>query len=566
MSADDGGPGGREVAHRLFAAEFDDASLSYSEGDEERAPNYVVTPGGARVNRAFAVGVLTEVESVNEETLRGRVVDPTGPFVTYAGQYQPDEMAFLERATAPAFVALTGKARTFEPDDGDRVYTSLRPESFSEVDADVRDRWVVSAAEQTLERVAVFDAALADDRRGDELRAALSAAGAPESLAAGIPKAIDHYGTDRAYLAALREVAVGALEVVAGEREEAPQLDTDPGDPTPVELGSLPAVDVDLSEVEAEGTPSAGEAEGEGETESEPVPETATPTEVETEPETTTTTEEPAEPTATTDKTTDATAESAPSADESSGESTAVGSGDDVGSETDSSEPAAEPESESVAEADSPAETEPEPEPEPEPTADSEPASTTTTGGAGGDLGDFGGDASDAADGLGDFDGPSADADAVAAETGDAGDDGDTEDGGYELSDEEREEAMEHGVEFSTGTEVDDPGAADIDTPDQPPEDLDDLQADANGEDGAAETAESGEETETTEPADADLEAAVVEAMESLDDNGGADREAVVDHVAEETGADPDVVDDAIQDALMAGKCFEPEAGKIQAI
>ena len=44
----------REVAHRVFAAEFDDATLSYSESDEERAPNYVVTPTGARANRPLA--------------------------------------------------------------------------------------------------------------------------------------------------------------------------------------------------------------------------------------------------------------------------------------------------------------------------------------------------------------------------------------------------------------------------------------------------------------------------------------------------------------------------------
>jgi len=54
-------PGNREVAHRLFAAEFNDATYSYSESDEERAPNYVVTPTGARVNRLFAIGVLPEV-------------------------------------------------------------------------------------------------------------------------------------------------------------------------------------------------------------------------------------------------------------------------------------------------------------------------------------------------------------------------------------------------------------------------------------------------------------------------------------------------------------------------
>ncbi|MFB6218843.1 MAG: hypothetical protein ABEH77_06640, partial [Halobacteriaceae archaeon] len=69
MSADDDGPGRREVARRVFAAEYDDADYSYSESDEERAPNYVVVPTGARVNRLFAVGVLTETEAVNEDVL-----------------------------------------------------------------------------------------------------------------------------------------------------------------------------------------------------------------------------------------------------------------------------------------------------------------------------------------------------------------------------------------------------------------------------------------------------------------------------------------------------------------
>ncbi len=63
-------------------------------------------------------------------------MDPTGPFVIYAGQYLPDELAFLEAADPPMFVAVTGKARTFQPDDSDRVFTSVRPESISEVDAE----------------------------------------------------------------------------------------------------------------------------------------------------------------------------------------------------------------------------------------------------------------------------------------------------------------------------------------------------------------------------------------------------------------------------------------------
>ena len=181
-SSGDSGPGQREVAYRLFAAEFDDCSLSYAESDDERAPNYVVTPTGLRVNRLFAVGVLTETETINDDTIRGRIVDPTGAFVTYAGQYQPPAQAFLDRTTPPAFVVITGKARTFEPEDSDRVFTSVRPESLSEVEASTRDRWAVSAAEATLERIAICAAALDSGLRGDQLQEALREAGVDDSL------------------------------------------------------------------------------------------------------------------------------------------------------------------------------------------------------------------------------------------------------------------------------------------------------------------------------------------------------------------------------------------------
>jgi len=244
----DDGPGTREVAHRVFAAEFDDASLSYSESDEERAPNYVVTPTGARVNRLFVAGVLTEVERVNDDTSRGRVVDPSGAFVTYAGQYQPDEQAFLSRTEPPAFIALTGKARTFEPEDGDRVFTSVRPERLSEVDAATRDRWVVSAAEATLDRLAVVERALESSLRGDDLRDALAAGGVPAALAAGIPLAFDHYGTGSAYVEAVRQLAVDALELVAGERDDIRALSIEPDAAGAVEIGPLPETRLDRSQ------------------------------------------------------------------------------------------------------------------------------------------------------------------------------------------------------------------------------------------------------------------------------------------------------------------------------
>jgi hypothetical protein len=237
MSSD--GPGQREVAYRLFAAEYDDADYSYSESDEERAPNYVVTPTGARVNRLFAVGVLTEVERVNDEMLKGRVVDPTGAFVLYAGQYEPDEQAALERTDPPAFVAVTGKANTFEPEDGDTVYTSIRPESINTVDAETRDRWTVQAAEQTVARVGHAAAALSTGLAGEDLRNRLDERGVDPALADGITRALAHYGTTPVYLDAVRRLALDAARVVAGQRDEAQELTLAPDDSGDVTAADL---------------------------------------------------------------------------------------------------------------------------------------------------------------------------------------------------------------------------------------------------------------------------------------------------------------------------------------
>jgi RPA family protein len=238
----------REVARRVFAAEFDDATLSYSESDEERAPNYVVTPTGARVNRLFAVGALTQVEQVNDDVLRGRIADPTGAFVTYAGQYQPDAAAFLERSTPPCFVSITGKGRTYQPEDSDRIFTSVRPESLTEVDADTRDRWVVAAADATLDRIATMAAALDIDARGEDLRTELESRGVDAAHASGVALAIDHYRPTEHYLEAVRTLTVQALALVSGDRDTVETLDVDPDEAGPNDLGPLPAVPAASSE------------------------------------------------------------------------------------------------------------------------------------------------------------------------------------------------------------------------------------------------------------------------------------------------------------------------------
>jgi len=554
----DDGPGAREVAHRVFAAEFDDASLSYSESDEERAPNYVVTPTGARVNRLFVAGVLTEVERVNDETRRGRVVDPSGAFVTYAGQYQPEAQAFLERADPPSFVALTGKARTFEPEDSDRVFTSVRPESLNEVDADTRDRWVVSAAEATLDRLAVFAKALDSDLRGEELRAALESGGAPAPLAAGIPKAIEHYDTSTAYVEAVRRLAVDALELIAGDRDEVRAPDTAPDAGGEAAVGPLPATDVTVEAPTGAAAP-AGAAEAPDDD--------AASVDAATEPDagteaTADAVSETAEADAEGEHTADAVSETADATAESAAETTA----DAVSETTDAT-------------AESAAET----------TADAESETTAEVESGASGLGDFeaGDDLDEAAEAAGEpldegnaFDEGDAldDGDDLAAEP--AADPDDVEPAGdemYELDEAEREEIeSEFGTDFATGSEVDDPGEADIDVPDpeelqETPEDAAAADLDADSAETATADAESGESETADEPddadaADVDIEAAAVDAMGALDDGDGADREAVVERVVDEHGVAAGAVEDAIQDALMSGKCYEPGDGVLKPI
>ncbi|ESS08924.1 MAG: uncharacterized protein conserved in archaea [uncultured archaeon A07HN63] len=178
MSESDSDSVSREVAQRVFAAEFNDASYTFKESDDDRAPVYLLLPTGERANRVFVVGTLTETEDVGEddEYWRGRIVDPTGTFFAYAGQYQPEAASMLRDLEPPAYVAVVGKPRTYETDEGD-VNVSVRPESITEVDAATRDQWVVETADRTLDRIDAVDdagneyARMASEEYGDDATA-----------------------------------------------------------------------------------------------------------------------------------------------------------------------------------------------------------------------------------------------------------------------------------------------------------------------------------------------------------------------------------------------------------
>ncbi len=143
----------REVAKRLFAREFKDSVPVEKLGNDQFEPKYVQTALGEKVNRIFVVGVVTEAEDVSngEVMMRARVADPTGVFIVYAGQYQPEARDALRNLTIPAYVAIVGKAHTYVK--GDQVYTSIRAENVNVVDEKTRDRWVKETIEITKERI-----------------------------------------------------------------------------------------------------------------------------------------------------------------------------------------------------------------------------------------------------------------------------------------------------------------------------------------------------------------------------------------------------------------------------
>ena len=210
----------REVAWRIFAWEFNRSTLHISEGDE-RAPNYIITPTGVKCNRLFIVGVVTEVENIGKDNSlwRGRVADPTGVFTVYAGHYQPEAAIFLSELNIPAYVAVVGKARKFEPEDGN-VYTSVRPEEMNNADEKLRDRWVLDTAERTLERIKYIEDALSSGKSGNDLKEYLIGKGTNVVLADGVTKAVEHYKNLDKTIAELKNAVIHAIEAVASDREE----------------------------------------------------------------------------------------------------------------------------------------------------------------------------------------------------------------------------------------------------------------------------------------------------------------------------------------------------------
>lgn len=215
----------REVAKRVFAREFEacreleKSERSDSETIDSKTPNLLISPLGLILNRVFVVGVVTELDNIGTQSdmWKARIVDPTGAFTVYAGQYQPEASIFFSTVQVPAFIALTGKARIYEPEPGS-VFVSIRAEEVNVVDEEIRNRWAVDTAEQAVTRLETFSDALASGYHGEKLREYLLETGVSSEFAEGISIAFERGHPPEEFARLLR----------ASIREGLKTLDLDP--------------------------------------------------------------------------------------------------------------------------------------------------------------------------------------------------------------------------------------------------------------------------------------------------------------------------------------------------
>ena len=210
----------REIAWKVFADEFNDATLEIK-GSREKEPSYVITPLGAKINRVFIVGVLTDVENISEEgeLVRAHISDPTGVFTLYSGRYQPEVTKKLSEIDVPAFVALTGKSRTFEPEKG-VMYVSIRPETVSEVDEKTRNIHILETCKHTLERIEAMKEAL---QLSQPNVYDLQKLGYHKDLCDGVINAVKHYRN--VDLQKYIEMVSEALNYLIPLEEEIPEVE-----------------------------------------------------------------------------------------------------------------------------------------------------------------------------------------------------------------------------------------------------------------------------------------------------------------------------------------------------
>ncbi len=204
----------REPAWRVTAREIE-SSLEEERGTGERPVSYLLSPFGARMNRAIVAGTLTPAEPVGREDpptfWRARLSDPTGAIPITAGGFQPKAMAQLRVAREPRPAIVVGKVHLYRGRDG-VAYLSLRAESVRSVAEHDERAILADIVRQTLDRLDLVERLEKEPNVADQV---LTREGVPSAWIRAARESLRRYPTvDRA---AFRRELASAVRRVAGE-------------------------------------------------------------------------------------------------------------------------------------------------------------------------------------------------------------------------------------------------------------------------------------------------------------------------------------------------------------
>jgi hypothetical protein len=102
-------------------------------------------------------GVLDQIENRGSEDdpfYTARVIDPNGDFYyLQAGQYNPEGAMALSKLEIGVPVLCVGKVRARTPEDSERTYVSVQPESIRAVSMDEVNHWAIKACDTLMRRI-----------------------------------------------------------------------------------------------------------------------------------------------------------------------------------------------------------------------------------------------------------------------------------------------------------------------------------------------------------------------------------------------------------------------------
>ena len=146
----------REPGVLVLAKELSAAIVKHVE-DREYSPTYLISEIGGKLSRVLIGGVLDQIENRGSESdpfYTARVIDPNGDFYyLQAGQYNPEGATALSKLEIGVPVLCVGKVRARTPEDSERTYVSVQPESIRAVSMDEVNHWAIKACDTLMRRI-----------------------------------------------------------------------------------------------------------------------------------------------------------------------------------------------------------------------------------------------------------------------------------------------------------------------------------------------------------------------------------------------------------------------------